>query len=67
MNSVLAILSESVIVSERLDVGADEIAEIVSSHMFSDRHRNVGPEAHTTEDGDNNIYQVRLCSGGVVL
>jgi len=37
--SVVDLLSEPVVVSDRLDTGSDEIAEIVSSHIRSDRHK----------------------------
>ena len=37
-SALINVLSDPVSVSERVDSGADEIAEIISSHIRSDRH-----------------------------
>jgi hypothetical protein len=37
-SEVISVLSDTVSVSDRVDSGTDEIAEIVSSHIRSDRH-----------------------------
>ena len=37
--ALVDLLSEPIVISDRLDTGSDEIAEIVSSHIRSDRHK----------------------------
>jgi len=53
-------LSEPVVVSDRLDTGSDEIAEIVSSHIRSDRHK-LGREGNSVVA---HLKPVALPAGG---
>jgi hypothetical protein len=54
-SNVIEVLSAPVSVSDRQDTGADEIAEIVSSHIRSNRHSDstsVAASGRQAADGD---------------
>ena len=55
-SSVISVLGDPVAVSDRLDTGADEIAEIVSSHTRSDRHTKTTATSNVGNglQGDSN-------------
>jgi hypothetical protein len=57
-SSVIRVLGGPVGVSERIDTGADEIAEIISSHTRSDRHTKTTAASSVGDgrqgEGDSN-------------
>ena len=66
-SALIRVLSDPVSVSDRVDTGADEIAEIVSSHIRRDRHTkttaaSVGDDTQSGRDGNSVVTHFKPLS-----